>query len=337
MYQLKSCVWELTKACNMHCLHCGSQAGVGRMKELAEEEAMNIAGQLIRLGCQQVTLIGGEVTLCPYWSRLARYFSENNVICGIVTNGYRKTAQDFTDLQDSHIFSAALSVDGMNTLHNLIRGRIDAFDEAEQFCRRLLEIGIPLTAVTTITHGCVDQLDELYTWLTMRGVRTWQWQQVSPMGNARYRETLALQPDDVKRVFDKYEVLSTKREGPPIILADNLGYYVEQSGRILQPFHGCAAGLSTIGIDSEGNVRGCESLYDEHFIEGNLRERSLREIWESPDSFVYNRKFRPELLTGKCRRCDKSRHCAGGCRSFNAFHGKLYENVNCVKEDLLWE
>lgn len=126
MYQLKSCVWELMKTCNMRCLHCGSQAGEGRENELSEPEAFHIADQLIDLGCERVTLIGGEVTLCPYWSRLARYLSDNGIICDIVTNGYQKTEQDFLDFQDSHIVSAAISIDGTEELHNTIRGRKDA-------------------------------------------------------------------------------------------------------------------------------------------------------------------------------------------------------------------
>lgn len=332
MYQLKFCVWEITRACTMRCIHCGTQAGDRRKRELKETEALRIAGQLIDLECRRVTLIGGEVTLCPYWSHLARFFAKSGVICDIVTNGYRKTEQDFKDMQDSQIASAALSVDGMEKLHNTIRGRADAFYEADHFCSRMAETGIPLTAVTTITRGCLRDLNSLYDWMAERGICTWQWQQVSPMGNASKQDALSLRQEDVAEVFSLYAKLSKRRGGPRIVLGDNLGYYVNRDNRILHTFHGCAAGLSVIGLDSEGNVRGCESLYDDRFIEGNLREVSLREIWESPDHFVYNRKFIPNLLTGKCLRCEKGDICAGGCRSFNAFHGALYEHPNCMRE-----
>ena len=331
MYQLKSCVWELTRACTMRCIHCGSQAGDSRERELDEAEAMGIARQLIDLGCGRVTLIGGEVTLCPYWARLARYLAENGVSCDLVTNGYRKTERDFGDFRDSRVTSVAISVDGMAELHNHIRGREDAFSEADHFCRRIADTGIPLTAVTTITRACVADLKSLSIWLENRQIRVWQWQQVAPMGNASSKEALALRPEDVEAVFDRYAALSARREGPVIVLADNLGDYVERGGEILHPFRGCAAGLSVVGLDSVGNVRGCESLYDDRFIEGNLRETSLRAIWEAPGGFAYNRQFTPELLSGKCGRCDKGWHCAGGCRSFNAFHGALYENVNCIR------
>ena len=78
-------------------------------------------------------------------------------------------------------------------------------------------------------------------------------------------------------------------------------------------------------------MRGCESLYDERFNEGNLRQRRLRDIWEDPGAFAYNRQFRREMLTGQCARCRMGPWCAGGCRSYNYFvHGKLYESPACA-------
>lgn len=121
-------------------------------------------------------------------------------------------------------------------------------------------------------------------------------------------------------------------------IADNIGYYTKSEGYLRgntsgrSVFLGCRAGLSSIGIDSVGNVRGCESMYDESFIEGNLREKSLYEIWNDPNAFSYNRKFKREYLNGKCKDCDYGGRCAGGCRSYNYFAtGKLYESPYCAK------
>ena len=73
-------------------------------------------------------------------------------------------------------------------------------------------------------------------------------------------------------------------------------------------------------------------MYDARFIEGNLRERSLADIWTDPEAFAYNRRFTPEMLTGACRQCPQGEICAGGCRSYNYFTtGKLYENCLCAR------
>lgn len=121
-------------------------------------------------------------------------------------------------------------------------------------------------------------------------------------------------------------------------VADNIGYFTASEGCIRGDlnlsayFMGCLAGISSIEIDGVGNVRGGESMYDDHFIEGNLREQSLRKIWENPDNFAYNRRFTTEMLTGKCWECEMGKYCAGGCRSYNHFvHGKMYEAPYCAR------
>ena len=42
---------------------------------------------------------------------------------------------------------------------------------------------------------------------------------------------------------------------------------------------------------------------------------------------------RPDLLTGKCARCEHGSVCAGGCRSYNFFAGggRLYESPLCAR------
>ena len=72
--------------------------------------------------------------------------------------------------------------------------------------------------------------------------------------------------------------------------ADDIGYYglpeqgLRDNGGELPFWIGCRAGCQVIGIESSGNVKGCLSLPssmhgEKRFVEGNLRERSLSEIW----------------------------------------------------------
>ena len=133
-------------------------------------------------------------------------------------------------------------------------------------------------------------------------------------------------------------VRETKYSAPFLIgVADNIGYFSPDDAALrggTRRFSGCGAGLRSLGIDSAGNVRGCESMYDERFIEGNLRERRLADIWNDPDAFAYNRRFTPALLTGACASCPYGSRCAAGCRSYDYFTtGKLYESPLCVSRE----
>jgi radical SAM protein with 4Fe4S-binding SPASM domain len=82
-------------------------------------------------------------------------------------------------------------------------------------------------------------------------------------------------------------------------------------------------------------VKGCLSLpsamnRESRFIEGNIRQRPLREIWESPDAFAYNRRFKVSQLKGFCRTCEYAEICRGGC-SWTAFShtGDRNDNPYC--------
>ena len=97
-------------------------------------------------------------------------------------------------------------------------------------------------------------------------------------------------------------------------------------------WEGCQAGLTGFCIDSVGNVKGCGALYDEAFIEGNLRDRRLREIWCDENKFSYNRAFDVGKLTGPCKDCDLADICKGGCRASNYFTtGAPYESAFCPR------
>jgi radical SAM protein with 4Fe4S-binding SPASM domain len=73
-----------------------------------------------------------------------------------------------------------------------------------------------------------------------------------------------------------------------------------------------------LGIESNGNVKGCLSLPSSRhgesaYVEGNLRTRSLRDIWKRKGGFAYNREFRLDDLKGFCRVCRYGDICRGGC------------------------
>jgi len=77
-------------------------------------------------------------------------------------------------------------------------------------------------------------------------------------------------------------------------------------------------------------VTGCLSLGNDRFIEGSLRQRSLREICEDPTSFSYNR-VPEELLPGEnCQDCVNEARCGGGCSSVSyCLTGKFHNDPYC--------
>ena len=332
-FRLQSAVWEITLACCFRCAYCGSSGGKAREGELTTSECIDVARQLREMGCRRVSLIGGEVFMRPDWETVLTALTSRGIRTCVITNGFSMTADIVKSLLRSKVESVAVSVDGVREVHDAFRQE-GSFERAFETIQSLLDAGIPVSVISALRADNAPRLAEFYEILKKYPIFAWQLQACSPMGNAPKA--------GVKVAFDAGEVLrfvkKVSAEAPFAVgVADNIGYYTPEEGAVRgiggAGFTGCGAGLTTIGIDSVGNVRGCESMYDPRFIEGNLRERPLWEIWYDPDAFSYNRKFTPSFLTGKCAACKYGDVCAGGCRSYNYFtSGKLYENILCARQ-----
>ena len=336
VFKLRTCVWEITLACCFSCKYCGSKGGKARDNELTTAECLGVARQLAQLGCHRVSLIGGEVFMRSDWAEIVGELTRLGIRVAIITNGYLFSSQMIGQMKEAGVESVAVSLDGPEVIHDTFRQK-GSFARADRAIDILTKNDILVSVISTLHSQNVPYLEELYRYLKKKKIGAWQMQACSPMGNAAkfgidYRFDFA----DVIAFVERHS------KGAPFLMgvADNIGYFTEEEGRLRgnlsgkAVFTGCRAGLSAIGIDSAGNVRGCESMYDEAFIEGNLRTQTLREIWEAPQAFAYNRQFMLSQLTGNCRDCQYGKICAGGCRSYNYFtNGKLYEAIHCASQN----
>jgi radical SAM protein with 4Fe4S-binding SPASM domain len=108
-----------------------------------------------------------------------------------------------------------------------------------------------------------------------------------------------------------------ERVGPrglQVQIANNLGYYGPWE-HVLRPvpWQGCAAGIGVLGIEANGDIKGCPSLPSGPYVGGNVRDRSLREIWEQADELRFARERGTSELWGHCKDCYYASLCRAGC------------------------
>lgn len=74
------------------------------------------------------------------------------------------------------------------------------------------------------------------------------------------------------------------------------------------------------------------SIRDKEFVEGNIKERSLRKIWEDEGSFLWRRSLTKDKLKGACHSCRYGSKCLGGCVNTRlTMNGDIYsENQYCA-------
>jgi len=310
-------------------------AGKARENELTLDECFDVAEQLVDMGCRQLSLIGGEVFLYRGWEKIARKLSERGLDVNIITNGYTFEDDQIANIKYARLRNVGISLDGMEANHNNIRNVSNSFEKVMKAFDLLNNEEIPIVVVTSLVDRNFKDLDLLYNLLMEKGVRIWQIQIVTPMGNMAHKKNFLLNPEKVPLIT---KFIREKRNDQKIRIyaGDNIGYfdenelYLRNRPGTISAWSGCQAGLKVVGIDSVGNVKGCESLYSDEFIEGNLREESLAEIWFKEGNFAYNRDFDVDMLIGSCNNCDKGIICRGGCRGACYFStGSKFENPYC--------
>ena len=336
-YSLLSCLWELTLRCNMNCLHCGSRAGAARENELTREECLRVADELVLLGCKDLTFIGGEIFMYKGWEKIARHLADAGVTVNIMTNGYRMGKVHIRQIKHAKLANVGISIDGMAENHVRVRRRPDGFSQVTKALDLLWQEGIPSGVVTSLLEFNYQDLDQMYDFLVEHHVEIWQLQLVNPMGNMAGNKTLIISPEKIPSIT-RFIRRKNRERRMSVIAADNIGYfdqneyYIRGARAPICCWEGCQAGITGVFIDSVGNIKGCGAMYDDAFIEGNVRERSLTDIWNDDGCFAYNREFDAGMLTGKCGDCSLGDVCRGGCRASNFFAtGAMYENQFCSR------
>ena len=160
-YYPRNVVWELTLRCNMNCAHCGSEAGHRRGKELNHEEALNFCNQLGQMGCEVLTLLGGEPFLREDWDDLALCLNNYKVKVNAISNGYIMDQSLVDRIKKARLTNVAISLDGLRETNEKIRRKPGSYQRVMNSLSLLRQNGISSAIVTTITRDNMNELDEL--------------------------------------------------------------------------------------------------------------------------------------------------------------------------------
>ncbi len=340
-YYPRFCVWELTLVCDLRCRHCGSYAGARRDQELDYEQCLRVVDQLAEMRCERLTLGGGEPTLHPHWHELGARLRDRGVLVNIISNGWSWSREHLRKAQDAGLINVAFSLDGLEQAHDTVR-RQGSFRRVVDAIDMCVAEAMPVSVVTHVNQLNKQSLPELREFLGAHGLASWQIQLGNPSGTmSEYRE-LVIQPEDLLFLVPLIaELRSDAVERPLIFPADNVGYFgryekaIRDRGVEISFWIGCRAGCQVIGIESNGNVKGCLSLPsarhgNDRFIEGNLLQEPLASLWNRPDAFAFNREFTEGQLDGFCAVCRYRDICRGGCAWTAYSHTKnRFDNPYC--------
>jgi radical SAM protein with 4Fe4S-binding SPASM domain len=320
-------VWELTMRCDQACAHCGSRAGVARPSELSTEEVLEVGAALARLGCREVTVIGGEAYLRDDIHVIVRALAERGMRVVMQTGGRTLTRERALALRAAGLSAIGVSVDGPAIAHDRLRGNLGSHRAAIQALALAREIGFAVSANTQINKLNQHLLRETCAELRQHGIQSWQVQLTVAMGRAADRPEWIVDPwtvPDILRTLADIQLEAAAESGGgmafQVSCGNNLGYFGphevvlrSRPGGPVEHWGGCKAGINVIGIESDGVVKGCPSLPTTPYAGGNVRALSLEQIWEHAEAIRFTRDREIDELWGFCKTCYYADICRGGC------------------------
>ena len=155
--------WELTKGCNLRCIHCRASATeLSSPSDLSTQAARDIIDQIAEVSSPILVLSGGEPLFRSDIFQLARYGTDKGLRVALATNGTLVTKQVAKKIVDSGVKRVAISLDGSDALtHDTFRGIPGAFDAAITGFHNLKDLGMSVQINTTIARHNAHQLPQV--------------------------------------------------------------------------------------------------------------------------------------------------------------------------------
>ncbi len=328
--------WEVTRSCNLSCVHCRASADKGPYEgELDTERAKQILDEITLTGSPIIILTGGEPLLRDDVFELARYGTDLGLRMVMATNGTLLTPDLVENMKESGIKRVSISLDGENAQkHDAFRKVEGAFDASLKGISLLKKSGLDFQINTTVTRHNADDIDKILQMAVDLGAVAHHIFLLVPTGRAK---------DMVNQEIDsqKYEKLlhwfyGMRNKTPLHLKATCAPHYY----RILrQEAHkkgekidfktygldavtrGCLGGTAFCFISHDGIVQPCGYL---ELNCGDLKESSFDVIWKESKIFNELRDF--SSYKGKCGRCEYRKFC-GGCRA------RAYESTGDYLEE----
>jgi 12,18-didecarboxysiroheme deacetylase len=326
-------VWNMTRRCNLRCVHCySSSQNIRYGNELIPAEAKAMIRDLATFGSPVILFSGGEPLMHRGLPELARYAVDQGMRAVISTNGTLITRQNAAAFKEIGLSYVGVSLDGMKVTHDHFRGVEGAFDTAMKGIRTCRNLGIKVGVRFTINRHNVEDVPAIFDLLEKENIPRCCFYHLVYSGRGSkligedlsHDQTRALQDlimDRTKDLFSRgleKEILTVDNhaDGPYLYLRlqkENPGRAAEVL-ELLKMNEGNSSGNGIACISWDGEVHADQFWRGISF--GNVRKRPFSEIWmDTGNALMAKLKDKKPYVTGRCAQCRWLDICAGNFRA----------------------
>ena len=299
----------INSICKLQCEHCFAWYRLNNHDDLSYDELVALSRDMGPI--ENLNLSGGEPFMRPDFAEVCHQFIRENGVKQIYvpTNGYytEKTlaaVEKVLQSQDLDLFVLEFSLDGMPHFHNEFRGNPRSFQKAMETIDAVSELQkkeprLRIHSIATATADNIEEIKKLTTYLFERHPAM-DHHNLAIIRGDRKNPSLQGPALDAYVELDRYakRLWSEREEGRFGAIVDPmLAWAKVRTARERRQVVPCQAGTLSAVVYTNGDVGVCETLAS-HPILGNLRDKTFRQIWHSPEAQEARRKI-------ACKEC----HC----------------------------
>ncbi|MHA1794210.1 MAG: radical SAM protein [Promethearchaeota archaeon] len=310
----------ITYKCNNNCGHCYVGRDKDNFPEISTAEWKKIIDILKDIGVPHVTLTGGEATLREDIVEIIQYTQDNNIVCGLITNGTNLADNDFLmSLVNAGLDYIQITLESHDPkIHNEMVGA-NSWEQTVKGLKNAIATDIYTLTNTTLCKLNEPTIEKTIDFLAEIGLEgTFAMNGLIYSGKGK-ESGIGIPESKLEPILDRV-IAKANEHGFKFIWYSPTQYcHYNPVSHGLGPKR-CSAANISLAIEPNGNVLPCQSYFKEI---GNILKDPWKKIW--------NHKLAKQIrnrtnLPLKCKNCDLVEICGGGCPLYR----EKGESVTCM-------
>jgi radical SAM protein with 4Fe4S-binding SPASM domain len=338
-------VWNVTRTCNLRCIHCYTDSEAKRYGgELSTEEGKVLIRDLADFQIPALLFSGGEPLARPDLLELVSHARGLGIRPTLSTNGTLITDETAQKIKEAGFTYVGISLDGIGEVNDTFRGVGGAFERAVRGFKSCVRAGQRVGLRLTLTRHNFMNLHQIFDFLEREQIDRACFYHLVYSGRGEQIAGDDLSREETRQAIDIIleRTADFHRRGlnKEILTVDNHvdGIYLylklreqdparaEQVLKLLTWNGGglYSSGVGIADIDFQGDVHADQFWM--HYSFGNVRQRPFSHIWtDTTDPLMAGLKNRREKIKGRC--------APDVCRWFDACGGAMRVRADLVYQD----
>ncbi|RXK13176.1 pyrroloquinoline quinone biosynthesis protein PqqE [Halarcobacter mediterraneus] len=310
--KIKPPLWlllELTHKCPLECTYCYNQLDFAKTQDsMKKEDWFRVLQEARNMGAVQLGISGGEPLLNKDLLEIVKKASDLKFYTNLITSGLGRDLSIVKKLKEAGLKTVQLAIQSANEKTSmLITNNKNALKDKIAFAKECKKNGLQLIVNSCITRQNIAEVGEIIEFAESLGANYLEIANIQYYGWA-LKNINALLPteEQLKKAKEVTDYYREKRKDMKVffVVPD---YYATRPKACMNGW-----GSTFLTINPDGVALPCNTANTLPLKFPNVKEYSIKEVWEESEAFNYYRG--DKWMKSTCRTCPEKEKDFGGCR-----------------------